>query len=93
MFAASVEGLTPAERGQFIAGLSPRRSFRSIATWSCRTCTHSSEVSTDAAPLRSLAPGRPALRSVPALDPQRVSAERLAAIIALGGDVDLGTGA
>jgi hypothetical protein len=36
---------------------------------------------------------RPALRSVPALDAERISAERLAAIRKLGGDIDLGTGA
>ena len=91
-----MEGLTANERAEFNDALAPRRSYRQSVTWSCRTCTHSAEVTADAPPVRALPPApveRPALRAVPALSPDRVSAERLAAIRALGGDVSLGTGA
>ncbi len=39
------------------------------------------------------APERRALRAVPALSPDRISAERLAAIRRLGGDVSMNEGA
>lgn len=41
--------------------------------------------------MRALPPARPALRAVP--DPERTSAERIAAIKALGGKVTMGEGA
>jgi hypothetical protein len=96
VFAASMEGLTAEERAEFKDGLAPRRRYRQSVTWSCRTCAHTAEVVADVPPMRALPPApaaRPALRSVPALDAERISAERLAAIRKLGGDLDLGTGA
>jgi hypothetical protein len=96
VFAASMEGLTAEERADFNVALAPRRSYRQSVTWSCRSCVHTADVSTDAPPMRALpaAPAaRTALRSVPPVDPERTSARRLAAIRNLGGDIDLGTGA
>lgn len=96
MYAASIEGLTPAERATFNQALALRRSYRQTVTWSCRTCVHSAGTSVDAPPavaLPAASAERPALRSVPALSPDRISADRLAAIRSLGGDVSLGTGA
>lgn len=91
-----MEGLTAEERADFNAGLAPRRSHRQRLAWSCRTCAHSAEVVADAPPLHALPPApadRRPLRAVPALAPERVSADRLAAIRALGGEVHMKDGA
>ncbi len=74
VFAASIEGLSPQERADFVDALRDKPSRPQL--------------------VRSRPPvDRPALRSVPAMSSERVSAERLAAIRQLGGDIDLETGA
>ncbi len=91
-----MEGLTAEERAEFSAALTPRRSYRRLATWTCRTCAHTATVVADAPPVRALPPApadRRPLRAVPAIDPERVSARRLAAIRNLGGDIEIGSGA
>ncbi len=94
MYAASIEGLSRDERAAGDESLAPRRSYRRLLTWSCRTCVHSAEVvADDARPVRALPPApsdRPALRSVPAIDPERFGPDRLAAIRTLGGDLRTG---